>query len=131
MQTPLPCHRAIRFSELSPQRRILVRLCQRTHFGFIRDLGIIERQPVFNPSPVVLVDLKLDSQDTPRPEIALPEFQLPAEVVRLMDLLDSMVTTTVESLEVRAGIPRRIVFRVSADSPANVDVATEVPEARR
>jgi hypothetical protein len=131
MQTPLPYPRAIRFSALSPQRRILVRLCQRTNFGFIRNLPIIERQPVFNPSTVVLVDLKLDSQDTPRPESALEEFQLPAEVIQLMDLLDAVITTTVESLEVRAGIPRRVLFRVCPDNPANVDVGTEEAEARR
>ena len=124
MQLPEPLERLI--AELSRLPGVGPKTAQRLAFHLLRaDRERVERLAE------VLVDLKLDSQDAPRPEIALPEFQLPAEVVRLMDLLDSMVTTTVESLEVRAGIPRRIVFRVSADSPANVDVATEGPEARR
>ena len=71
MQTRAPALRAIRFSELSPQRQVLVRLCQRTNYGSIRDLEVRDRQPVFAPAPVVLMDLKLDSADQPRPETAL------------------------------------------------------------
>ena len=47
---------------------MLVRLCQGTNFGSIRDLEVRERQPVFDSPPVVLVDLKLDSADDPRPK---------------------------------------------------------------
>jgi hypothetical protein len=114
MQTRSPATRAICFSELSSQRQVLVRLCQQTNYGSIRDLEVRERQPVFDPPPVVLVDLKLDSADEPRPETTLLDFQLPGQVLRLMDRLDQLVTTKVESLEVRAGIPRRILFRLAA-----------------
>ncbi len=114
MQTCAPAPRAIRFSELSPQRQVLVRLCQQTNYGFIRDLELRERQPIFDPPPVVLMDIKLDGIDQPRLETALADYQLPSEVLRLMDRLDELITIKVESLEVRSGIPRRIVFRVAA-----------------
>jgi hypothetical protein len=114
MQTCALAPRAIRFSQLSPQRQVLIRLCQQTNYGFIRDLEVRERQPVFDLPPVVLVDFKLDSADRSRPETALADFQLSGEAVRLMDRLDELVTAKIESLEVRAGIPRRVVFRLAA-----------------
>jgi hypothetical protein len=130
MQTRAPAPKAIRFSELSPERQVLVRLCQRTNYGFIRDLEVRERQPLFDPPPVVLVDFKLDSADQPRPETALADFQLPGEVLRLMDRLDELVTAKIDSLEVRAGIPRRIVFRL-APPPTSTKHAAQKSEARQ
>jgi hypothetical protein len=56
----------------------------------------------------VILDLKLDREDPQRPEIALPDFGLPQEVVRLMKRLDELVTTTIDRLEVHAGVPRRV-----------------------
>jgi hypothetical protein len=109
-----PNPRASRFSDLSAQRQTLVRLCQTTNFGSIRGLEIKAGQPVFDPPPVVLLDLKLDGDDRPRPETNLGDFGLSQEVVRLMERLDEMPTTTVELLEIRAGIPRRVVFRAEA-----------------
>jgi hypothetical protein len=101
----LPSQRALRFSELSPQRQILVRFCQQTNYGFIRDLEVRDRQPVFDAPNAVLVDFKLDCADEPRPETALMDFQLPDEVLRLMDRLDKLITTKLESLEVRGAFP--------------------------
>jgi hypothetical protein len=131
MQTCAPAPTAIRFSELSPQRQVLVRLCQQTNYGFIRDLEIRERQPVFDRPPVVLVDLKLDGADQPRPEMALADFQLPGEVLRLLDRLDELITTKVESLEVRAGLPRRVVLRIAAPLTTSTEDARQESEARR
>jgi hypothetical protein len=129
MQTRAPAPKAIRFSELSPQRQKLIRLCQETNYGFIRDLEVRECEPVFNPPPAVLMDLKLDSADQPRPETELGDFQLPGEVLRLMDRLDKLITTKVESLEVRAGIPRRAVFRL-APPPTSTKHAGQKSEVR-
>jgi hypothetical protein len=100
---------------------MLVRLCQETNYGFIHDLQIHERQPVFEPPPPVILDLKLDGTGESRPETVLADFQLPAEVFRLMEILDGFFSGTIESIEVRAGIPRRVVFRakVQAFAPGN------------
>ena len=99
MQTRLPSTRPLWFSQLSPQRQTLLRLCQQTNFGSIRDVEIRDRQPVFDPPPVVIIDLKLESAEEPRPETTLPDFELPGEVVRLMDQLDQLGTTKIDSLE--------------------------------
>jgi hypothetical protein len=127
--------KALRFSDLSPPRQELLRLCQSTNFGSIRGLEIKEGQPVFEPPPVLLIDLKLDSGDPPRPEANLTDFDLSEEVVRLMQRLDELTTTTIDSLEVRAGIPRRVIFRaalkgVSVEPPSRPVSGPPEPELR-
>ncbi len=113
-----PCPtRARRFSDLSVPRQILVRTCQVINFGSIRGLEIQGGEPVFDPPPALLMDVKLDGGDPPRPETELADFDLAREVIRLMDRLDQIVTTTIELLEVRAGIPRRVVFRAAPTFP--------------
>jgi hypothetical protein len=46
----------------------------------------------------------------PRPEIALVDFVLSDEVLRLMMQLDEMQHGTIRHVEVRGGIPRRILL---------------------
>jgi hypothetical protein len=73
-----------------------------------------DSNPVFSPPPQVLIDMKLDSDETPpRPEINLSDFQLPAEFLRLVDHLDELNTATINLIEVRAGLPRRVVFETA------------------
>jgi hypothetical protein len=103
--------RPLRLSELSPPRQVLVRLCQAINQGSIENLKVTNAEPVFDPLPMILQDVKLDSDEGPRPEIHLIDFVVPAEVCRLMDRLDKLVTATIECIEVRAGIPRRVVLR--------------------
>ena len=57
-----------------------------------------------------MVDLKLDSEEHPRQEVAGLDYVLCAEVGRLMALLDHIQDGKIARLEVRAGVPRRIVF---------------------
>lgn len=110
-----PTSQALRLSNLSPQRQHLVRLCQRLNFGSIRGLVIRGGEPVFDPPPTLLVEVKLDGDDPPRPESELADFHLVQEVVQLMNRLDDLITTTIEVLEIRAGIPRRVVFRADVE----------------
>jgi hypothetical protein len=81
--------RPLRLLELSLARQALVRLFQATNFGEIRQLQVKKAEPVFNPAPIVLVDLKLDTNDESRPEFALVDFALGHEVCRLLDRLDA------------------------------------------
>jgi hypothetical protein len=115
MHTYSRSSRARRFSDLSQPRQALIRICQITNFGSLRGLEIREREPVFDPPPLLLVDMKLDGGDPPRPEIELADFDLSQEVVRLMDRLDQLVTTKIDLLEIRAGIPRRVVFTAEVE----------------
>jgi len=99
------------FSQLSRPRQALVRLFQSINYGYVRELNVRDQEPVLNgPSPIVLVDLKLDAEDHPRDELAAANFELCREVGRLMSLLDRIEHGKISSIEVRAGIPRRILL---------------------
>ena len=58
----------------------------------------------------MILDAKLDKEEVPRPELDLADFALSVEVSRLMSRLDQLKNGTIQRLEVRAGIPRRLVF---------------------
>lgn len=107
--TTLP-KRSAKFSELSSPRRALVRLCQSIDYGQILDLQVRDREPRFNPAPTVLLDIKLDSETGERPEADLADFVLCDEVCRLLDRIDEMDAGRIPRIEVRAGIPRRVLI---------------------
>jgi hypothetical protein len=99
-----------RFTQLSAPRQVLVRLCQSVNFGQILEVAIKNGDPVFYPEPTVLVDVRLDSEDDKRQEADLPDFALRAEVCRLMARLDELKNGRIERIEVRSGIPRRVII---------------------
>ena len=76
-------------------------------------MQIREAEPVFEPPPALLADVKLDGGWAPRQEQELPDFVLRDEVITLINHLDRLVNTTVECLEIHAGIPRRARFTLS------------------
>jgi hypothetical protein len=99
--------KSLRLSDLSPARQVLVRLCQAIDHGRIENLEVRRSEPLFDPLPVMVKDVKLDADEEPRPELALSDFVVSVEVVRLMGLLDRMDSASIRHIEVRAGIPRR------------------------
>lgn len=58
----------------------------------------------------MLVDIKLDAAPSPEDQPNDRDFVLSAEVVRLIAVLDGIHDGRVSSIEIRAGLPRRIVF---------------------
>src|SRR5271156_3188746 len=99
-----------RFSQLSPARQTLVRILQAANFGELQGIPVRDGDPIFDGTPLVILDAKLDKEEAPRPELDLADFALSAEVLRLMSRLDELKNGTIQRLEVRAGIPRRLVF---------------------
>jgi hypothetical protein len=99
-----------RFSQLSAPRQAFVRLCQSINFGEIRGLVVRNSEPVFNPSPTVLIDLLLEAAQEARHEIELSDFVLCEEVCKFLGRLDKLKNVRIERVEVRAGIPRRILY---------------------
>ena len=97
-------------SDLSAPRQALVRLCQSVDYGQITGLHIRDREPVFSPPPVVLLDVKLDADCGPRQESQLDDFALREEVCRLLQRIDRIENGRLDRIEVRAGIPRRVLI---------------------
>jgi len=102
--------RASKLSQLSTPRQALVRLCQSVDYGQILDLQVRDHEPVFSPPPKLLLDIKLDADCGGRPECELADFALCDEVCRLLDRIEKMGTGQVQRIEVRAGIPRRVLI---------------------
>ena len=103
--------KSLRFCQLSPPRQHLVRLFQSINYGYLQDLEVRDREPILSGRrPIVFVDVRLDSEERPRDELALADFALCAEVYRLMCLLDQVENGKISKIEVRAGIPRRITM---------------------
>ena len=104
----------LRLSDLSPARQALVRLCQAINHGSIEDLEVRHSEPVFDPWPLTIRDVKLCADEDPRPELDLPNFVVSAEIIRLIRLLDEMGCGTIRRIEVHAGLPRRMLVESQA-----------------
>jgi hypothetical protein len=99
-----------RLSQISAPRQAMLRVFQGVDYGQILDLLVRDREPMFSPPPTLLLDIKLDAESGSRPELALADFDLSEEVCRLLDRLDQMENGRIQRIEVRAGIPRRILI---------------------
>ncbi len=106
--------RSIQFSELSLLRQKLIRACQLLQFGAFCSIPLRGGEPLLE-SAVVLSDERLDVQERRR-ESLLNDFVLSKEWKLLLARFDEIQNGMVERLEVRAGVPRRVLFksRVSA-----------------
>lgn len=57
-----------RLSDPSPARQALVRFCQTINRGCIENLEVGDSEPIFDPLPELLKDVKLDVDEGPGPE---------------------------------------------------------------
>jgi hypothetical protein len=99
-----------RLSELSVPLQVLVRLCQSLDYGQVLGLDIRDGEPIFNPPPTLVLDIRLDTDQGGRSELELSDFTLCDEVTRLIDRLEAIQTARIQRIEVRAGIPRRALI---------------------
>ena len=114
--TPPAAPSITQFRQLSGPRKALLRLFQTVNFGHIDGLEVRGGEPVFNPAPLVFVELKLDAEESPRRERDLGTFDLRAEAIRLLDELDRLGNGTVERIDVRHGIPRRMIVEARSQA---------------
>jgi hypothetical protein len=101
-------------SELSPARRRLLELLQQINFGQIEHLVIRAGDPVFDPEPRVVHEIKFcAAENGPRAELAAGDFRLKGQLVELFRTLDALGDATVERLEVKHGLPFRLIHAKS------------------
>jgi hypothetical protein len=96
-------------SGLSAQQRRLLETMQRLNFGRIEELAIRNGQPVFQPAPRIVQDIKIGGENGPRPELTIEDFALKSGVIELFDHLSRIGDGTLESLEVKNGMPFKLV----------------------
>jgi hypothetical protein len=97
-------------SSLSPAWRRLLGLCQQINFGAIEDLVVRDGQPIFDPPPLIIRDVKFSSgaANGPRREHDLAEFVLKDEHRRLQAAITACGTGVIRRLDIQAGLPFRM-----------------------
>jgi hypothetical protein len=93
---------------LSESRKRLVELMQDLNFGRIEDLVVRRGEPVLEPPPRTVREVKFGGENGPRPERGAGDFVLKTQVVELFEHLDRLSSGTVEILEVKHGLPFRM-----------------------
>jgi hypothetical protein len=101
-------------STLSPARQQLLRLFQELNFGRIENLDVRQGEPVLDPSPQVIREVKFGGENGPRPERHAHDFLLKGQVVELLDQLDRLQDGTIRLLEVKHGLPFRMLVAEAA-----------------
>lgn len=101
-------------SSLTAPRRRLLEAMQRLNFGRIEGLEIRNGEPVFQPAPRIIQDIKIGGENGPRPELSIDDFALRSAVVELFNHLSRIGDGTVESVEVKYGMPFKLVVEQAA-----------------
>jgi len=94
--------------------RRLIRLMQTLNFGRIDGLVVRGGQPVLDPPPEIIREVKFGGENGPRPEAAIEDFLLKSQVVEFFDQLSRLGDGIIESLEVKHGLPFRMTVREPA-----------------
>jgi hypothetical protein len=108
MNTPPKKH------DVSSARQRLIELMQRVNFGRIERLVIQDGQPVFDPPPRPIREIKFCSENGARPEVVIEDFTLKAQVIDLFRMLDEVRNGVIEVLEVKHGLPFRMAVEAAA-----------------
>lgn len=94
---------------LSPNRRRLLELLQKVNFGRLESIRFQNGEPLFEPHPIVVREHKFASENGARPEIHASNFQLKQQVVELFEYFDEIRNGVVDVLEVKHGLPFRMM----------------------
>jgi hypothetical protein len=105
--------------DLSPSRQRLIELLQELNFGRIEGLVVRAGEPVFDPPPRIIREVKFAADNEPRPERLSTNFQLKSQQTELIELLNRFGDGTIESIECRHGIP----FRAAVPEPISAPTA--------
>ena len=96
---------------LSPGRAGLVRLLQGINFGGVVGLRVVCGEPVLDPRPTVVREDKFGGDNGPRPELRSDDFLLKQQVLELCTMLDDLQDGVIDVLEVKHGLPFRMILR--------------------
>ena len=101
-------------SGLAAARQKLLRLMQENPYSRIDNLTIAIGDPVFEPTTKIIAEHKFGTNDGPRREAELADFVLKKEHVDLFRQFDEIGSGVILALEVRGGIPFRMIREVGA-----------------
>lgn len=99
---------------LSLSRRRLVELMQQVNFGRLEGVRVCDAEPVLDPQPGIVREIKFGGDNRPRRELATDDFALKAQVVELFEHLDRVRDCRIETLDIKHGLPFRMLIREAA-----------------
>ena len=109
-------HRApeITKRQVSRPRQRLIELMQDRDHGWIENLEVRDREPVIDPNLAAFRDVKFESDNGPREELALDDFVLKAKHIELLQFFDRLHDGVIQRLEFKNGLPFRMVVKEPA-----------------
>jgi hypothetical protein len=94
----------------APQKRLLETM-QKMNYGRIEGLSIRGGEPIFDPAPRVVKDVKLGATDTgARAELESADFTLKREHIELFENLKRLDHGTIDTIEIKSGLPFRLII---------------------
>ncbi|MGB7323963.1 MAG: hypothetical protein WBD31_03770 [Rubripirellula sp.] len=96
-------------SSLSLQRQFLIETLQRINFGRLENLRFKAGEPILDESSRIFREHKFGGENGPRPESGKVDFALKKQLAELFRYFDDRGDGVVESLEVKHGLPFRMV----------------------
>jgi hypothetical protein len=79
------------------------------YFGRIEGLAICGGQPVFDPPPRAIRQVKLGGANGPRAETDHSDFALKTQIVELFEFFSQLGDGTIETLEIQYSLPFRLI----------------------
>ena len=95
-------------ASLTPSQQLLLTEMQRINYGRIEGLIVRDGEPVLDPPPHVVREVKFGGENGPRPEAAKEDFALKAQVRDLFAQLEAMGCGVVRCIEIKHGLPFRM-----------------------
>lgn len=106
----------VQYQDVPAARKHLLRVMQENPFSRIDNLTIVNGDPVFAPATKIIAEHKFGANDGPRREAELADFVLKKEHVDLFSQFDVIGSGVILTLEVRGGLPFRMIREVAAQA---------------
>lgn len=97
-------------ADLTPAGARLVKLMQGINFGCIEMLVVRDGEPVLNPPPRVIREVKFGGDNGRRLEASLSGFVLKKDVVELLSQITNLGNATIRSIEIKHGLPFKMTI---------------------
>lgn len=101
---------ADRNSSLTPSQQHLIAEMQRINYGRIEGMVVRAGQPVLDPRPRIIREIKFGGENGPRLEAAKADFALKAQVRDLLVQLEALGDGVVPCIEIQRGLPFRMTL---------------------
>ena len=87
---------------------------QTINFGRLTNLVVRNGQPIYDPPPKIIREIKFGGENGPHIEFAKEDYVLKDQVVELFHHLQKLGDGTVQSLEIKRGLPFRMTVEETA-----------------